>query len=171
MDYKNLILARQSCRAYDAARTVSRDVLAEILDAARLAPSACNRQPYHYFAVTGEAAHRLAPALQGEGMNPFASDCPAFVVVTDDVPASEPRTSEHYASVDIGLAVSQLVCRAQELGVSSCIIGWFEEAAVQSIVNTSAHVRLVVALGYAAPGDALRAKKRKTAQELISWVE
>lgn len=171
MDYSKLILCRQSCRSYDPSRTIPHETLAAVLDAVLSAPSACNRQPYHFFAVTGEKAHLLAPALQSEGMNRFASDCPAFVVVTDDVPADLPRTSEHYASVDIGLAVSQLVCRAQELGVASCIIGWFEEAALQTLLDTKAHVRLVVALGYAKQDDPLRPKKRKAAEEMISWVE
>ena len=75
-----------------------------------------------------------------------------------------------YRAADIGLAVSQLIYRAHELGLATCILGWFDEKALQRLTGTAERIRLVVAVGYAKAGDALRAKKRKAPEELATWL-
>ena len=82
-DIEQLYLHRQSCRAFDPDRPVSDELLTEICRLALLAPSACNSQPWKLLAVTGEKAKELAAGVQDLGMNKFASDAPAFVVVLE----------------------------------------------------------------------------------------
>ena len=74
MNFTEIANARQSCRAYDSSREVEREKLDAVLASARLSPSACNGQPYHITVCRGSAAEKVARAVQGMGMNKFASD-------------------------------------------------------------------------------------------------
>lgn len=174
MDFQTISETRQSCRKYDPTRSVGRDEIAACLAAARLAPSACNSQPYHFTVATGEFGAAVGACTRSMGMNKFTVDCPAFIVV-EEMPYSATaalgakRKQQDYRSVDIGIAVAYLTARAAELGLSSCILGWFEEKKLAELLQTQRRIRLVVALGYAAPDDALRKKTRKTEDALVTW--
>ena len=76
---------------------------------------------------------------------------------------------QDYRSVDIGLAVSQLCLMAEERGLGSCILGWFDEAKLQNLLHTQRRIRLVVALGHAAEGYPIRKKQRKPLSELVEF--
>lgn len=102
-------------------------------------------------------------------------DCPAFIVVAEQpynrsAAVGAKLKDQDYRAADIGLAVSQLVYRAHELGLSTCILGWFDEKTLQALLNTNARVRLIIAIGYARADDALRTKKRKSLEELVTWL-
>ncbi len=175
MDYREMLETRQSCRAFDPARTPSREALTQLLEAARLAPSACNSQPYHFYVAQSEAARAVGDATRSLGMNGFTQDVPAFLVVAEQpynasAAVGARMKDQDYRAADIGLAVSQIVYRAHELGLATCILGWFDEKELQKLVGTSARVRLVVAVGYAKADDPLRPKKRKELQELATWL-
>ena len=174
MDYKKMTETRQSCRAFDPVRTPDRAVLTQVLEAARLAPSACNSQPYHFYvAVDGTARAVGAAAKPG-----YEQICRRLSRVhrrggaTLQPQCRRGRKAERpgLPRRDIGLAVSQLVYRAHELGLSTCILGWFDEKTLQALLNTNARVRLIIAIGYARADDALRTKKRKSLEELVTWL-
>ena len=74
-----------------------------------------------------------------------------------------------YRSIDIGLLAAHITFAAEELGLGSCMLGWFDDAAVREVCGLDKPVRLVITLGYAL--DAQREKKRKPREELISEVE
>lgn len=125
-------------------------------------------------AVDG-TARAVGAATQSPGMNKFAGDCPAFIVVAEQpynrsAAVGAKLKDQDYRAADIGLAVSQLVYRAHELGLSTCILGWFDEKTLQALLNTNARVRLIIAIGYARADDALRTKKRKSLEELVTWL-
>lgn len=175
MDFLEIANIRQSCRAFDRARPVEEDALRACLEAARLAPSACNAQPYRIFVARGPAAERVGEATRSMGMNKFTKDAPVFLVFTEDsynataaVGAKVKR--QDYRSVDIGIAVAYLTAQAASLGLGSCILGWFEEDKLQKILGISNRVRLIVALGYPREGDPLREKKRKSLDDLTQWL-
>ena len=69
MNFTEIANARESCRSYDASRAVEPEKVKAMLEAARLAPSACNGQPYHFTVCMGEVAKRVAAATMGMGMN------------------------------------------------------------------------------------------------------
>ena len=76
MNFIEIAERRYSCRKYDPTLEVEQEKIDSIIKAARLAPSACNGQPYHITVCKGETAKRVAKATQGMGMNKFASDPP-----------------------------------------------------------------------------------------------
>ncbi len=176
-DYFDLIERRESCRSYGD-RPVEREKLERCIEAARLAPSACNSQPWRYLVVTNpELCKRLRPCVQGMGMNKFADGCPAFIVVVEEpanltAKAAKVFKSQDFAPIDIGLSVSQLCCAAVEQGLSTCILGWLNEKKIRELFSLPAdrRVRLVLCVGYAAAGE-LRKKSRKPAEQIASYYE
>ena len=176
MNFTEIANTRQSCRSYDAARAVEQEKLDAILASARLAPSACNAQPYHITVCKGEAAKAAAKAVQGMGMNKFATDCPIMLVVSEApynaTAALGAKVKDNdYRSIDIGIMTAYLTAEATAQGLSTCILGWLDDAKLREICGISEKVRLVVSLGYAKPDDKLRAKKRKDVDELVKVVD
>ena len=175
MDFFELINTRQSCRAYDAGREVEEEKLQKVLEAAQLAPSACNGQPYHFTVCRGEKAKAVAKATQGMGMNKFASQAPVLIVVSEEnyvksAAVGAKLKSNDYRSMDIGIAVAYLTAAATELGLSTCILGWLDDDKLRSLCSLKHPARLVITLGYAAD-EKLRTKKRKSLDELVSYCE
>ena len=83
MNFMEIAQTRQSCRGYDPGREVEREKLDAILEAVRLAPSACNGQPYHLTVCRGDAAQQVASACMGMGMNKFAANAPVLIVISE----------------------------------------------------------------------------------------
>ena len=175
MNFLNIALSRQSCRSFDPAREVEEEKIKLIMEAARLSPSACNAQPYHFTVCTGEAAKDVARATQGMGMNKFATDAPVMIVISEAAYNATAKIGakikdNDYRSIDIGIAVAYLTAEAETLGLGSCIIGWLDSKRIGKICGFSDTVRLVVALGYANADDKHREKKRKASEDLIDCV-
>ena len=176
MNFTEIAENRQSCRKYDAARMVESEKLDRILETARLAPSACNGQPYQITVCKGESAKKVAAATQGMGMNKFASDAPVLIVLSE-MPyvasaALGARVKKNdYRSIDIGILAAYITAEATAQGLGTCILGWLEDAKIREICGLDGAVRLVITLGYAASDDKLRAKKRKDLTELVTTIE
>ena len=175
MNFTEIALARQSCRAYDDTKAVEPEKLEAILEAARLAPSACNGQPYHFTVCSGETAKAVAKACGGVGMNKFAVQAPVCIVVSEmpyvKSAAMGARVKNNdYRSIDIGIATAYLTAEATARGLATCILGWLDDQKIREICGLSNPVRLVITLGYAKEGDKLRAKKRKDMTELAKYL-
>ena len=174
--FRELASHRQSCRNYSD-QPVEDEKLHACIETAQLAPSACNGQPWHFTVINGgEAAHALAKCLQGGGMNSFTSRCPAFIVVEQTVSNLSSRVGglvkhQDYASVDIGLTAAHICFEAADRGLSTCILGWFEEGAIQKLLKLEKgrRVRLVIAVGYAAD-EGLRKKQRKPIEDICTFI-
>lgn len=176
MEYQELLHQRQSCRAYDPDRPVEQEKILRCLEAVRLSPSACNSQPYHLTACTGKLARQVAPLVQGEAHNDFASQVPCFVVISEapynPSAAMHARvTGRDYRSMDIGIAAAHLTLAAADQGLGSCLLGWFDEEKLRALLGLEGEVRLVMALGYACPGDPLREKVRPPLSQLADLIE
>ena len=178
MEFFDLIASRQSCRNFDAARPVEREKLKKIMEAARLAPSACNGQPWRYSVVTnGEKVRALAKATQGAGMNRFTNDCPVFIVVQEHRSNLTAQiggliAGQSFSPIDIGLSVMQLCLAATDLGLASCVLGWFDEKIVRSVLmpEDKDAARLLICVGYAKDGTA-RPKARKPLSEIVRFLD
>lgn len=173
MNFTEIAQNRQSCRSYDPDRPVEQEKLEAILEAVRLAPSACNGQPYHLTVCRGEAAKAAAVATMGMGMNKFAADAPVLIAISEQpyvksAALGAKLKGNDYRSMDIGIAVAYLTAEAAAQGLGSCILGWLDDEKLRKICDLKYPVRLVVALGYAKE-DKLRPKKRKDLTELVSW--
>ncbi len=171
MNFTEIALARQSCRAYDPHREVEQEKLDAVLEAVRLAPSACNGQPYHLTVCRGDAAKAVAKATMGMGMNKFAAQAPVLIVISEEpyvktAALGAKVKGNDYRSIDIGIAAAYLTAEAAAQGLGTCILGWLDDEKIRDICGLSRPVRLVVTVGYAA--DTPREKKRKKIEELVS---
>ena len=175
MDFMQIVNERQSVRSCDAQRPVEQEKIDSILEAARLAPSACNGQPFHVTVCKGQAAKDVAALCVGRGgMNKFAAQAPVLLVVSEDNYCASAALgakikNNDYRSLDIGIATAFMNCEATAQGLGMCIMGWFDDEKVREICGIKHPVRLVLSLGY--PADTHREKKRKSASELFSTVE
>ena len=174
MNFMEIANTRQSCRAYDEARLVEREKLDAVLEAARLAPSACNGQPYHFTVVKGDLAKEVAKATQGMGMNKFAVQAPVLIVVSEmpyvkSAAMGAKVKNNDYRSIDIGITTAYLTAEAAAQGLGTCILGWFDDDKIRSLCGIKYPVRLVITLGY--PKDeTIRPKKRKDIAELVKEI-
>lgn len=173
MDFLEIAKTRQSCRSYDEERPVEQEKLDAILEAGRLAPSACNGQPYHITLCRGQAAKAVAAAVTGMGMNKFAAQAPVMLVISEEAYVKSAAVGaklkkNDYRSIDIGIVAAYLTAEAAAQGLGSCILGWLDDEKIRGICGLTQPVRLVITLGYAKEGDVLRTKKRKEPSELIS---
>ena len=142
MDFMEIANARQSCRSYAPNREVEQQKLEAVMEAARLAPSACNGQPYHFTVCRGEAAKAVAKATQGMGMNKFASQALVLIVVSEKAyvkSAAVGAKLKHndYRSIDIGIAVAYLTAEATAQGLGTCILGWLDDEKIRKICDLS----------------------------------
>ena len=171
MNFTEIALNRQSCRSYDENRPVEQEKLNAILESTRLAPSACNGQPYHLTVCRGETAKAVAAATQGMGMNKFASQAPVLIVISEmpyvkSAALGAKVKGNDYRSIDIGIATAYLTAEAAAQGLGTCILGWLDDQKIRTICSLEYPVRLVITLGY--PKDTLRPKKRKELSELVT---
>lgn len=174
MDFLQLAAARQSDRAYDMNRVVEPEKLERVLEAARLAPSACNAQPWRFVVVTDAGlAQRVGRATAGLGMNKFAKDAPVHILVVEE---SANITSmlgtkikhKYFPLIDIGIAAAHIVLAAESEGLGSCILGWFDEPEIKKLTGIPASKRLLldITIGYPAKGK--RKKSRKGRDKVIA---
>lgn len=174
MNFIEIAQMRQSCRSYDAGREVEEDKITAILEAARLSPSACNGQPYHFSVCRGSTAEAVVKACQGMGMNKFASDAKVLLVISEEpycktAAMGAKVKGNDYRSIDIGIAAAYLTAEATAQGLGTCILGWLDSDKIKNICHLNGAVRLVITIGYAKQDDKLRTKKRKDMGELVSW--
>lgn len=176
MNFTEIAENRQSCRSYNPEREIEAEKLEKILNSARLAPSACNGQPYQITVCRGEAAKQVAKATQGMGMNKFASDAPVLLVVSEmpyvaSAAFGAKVKKNDYRSIDIGIVTAYITAEAAAQGIGSCILGWLDDEKIRAICSLEEPVRLVITLGYPKDDDKLRPKKRKDIDELVKTVE
>lgn len=125
MNFKEIAEARQSCRSYDPERSVEQEKIDKILDSARIAPSACNGQPYMITVCRGDVAKKVAKATQGMGMNKFASDAPVMLVISEmpyvaSAALGSRVKKNDYRSIDIGIVTAYITAEATAQGLGSC---------------------------------------------------
>lgn len=176
MDFLEIAKVRQSCRSYDESRAVEQEKLEAVLEAARLAPSACNGQPYKITVCRGQAAKDVALNCRGLGMNKFAVQAPVCIVVSEmpyvkSAAMGAKVKNNDYRSIDIGIVTAYLTAEASAQGLSTCILGWLDDGRIREICGLDHPVRLVITLGYAKDGEVLRKKVRKEMTDLVSWKE
>ena len=176
MDFLQIAKTRQSCRSYDPNREVEQEKLEAILEAVRLAPSACNGQPYHLTVCRGNAAKAVAAATMGMGMNKFAAQAPVLIVISEmpyvkSAALGAKLKGNDYRSIDIGIAAAYLTAEATAQGLSTCILGWLDDEKIRKVCGLDQPVRLVITVGYADAADRLRDKKRKSTEELATYTE
>lgn len=174
MDFERLILTRQSDRRYTP-DPVSREDVLKCLEAARMAPSACNSQPWKFIVVDDkEKLMEMADAAEGLGMNKFTRGVPVMVAVVLEKMNATARLGsllkhKDYSMLDLGMAVEHFCLQAADLGLGTCIMGWFDEKRIARLLGVPRRKRipLIISLGY--PENPTRRKVRKPVEEMSSW--
>lgn len=173
MEFSELIKIRQSDRKYET-RPVDKELVMKCIEAARLAPSACNSQPWKFVVVDDPVLLKeMADAAQGMGMNKFSHEVPVIVaVVLEKMNLSASIGSvikdKEYSLLDVGIAVEHFCLQAADLGLGTCIMGWFNEKKVRKMLGIGRkRVPLLLTLGY--PASETRNKIRKPVEEMCSW--
>lgn len=155
-----------------------RDAIEYCLEAARLAPSACNSQPWRFIVLDDaekkdaacDAAFSGVHAVTGR----FVKEAPVLVIVLTERSKYIARVGGalkrvQYSLIDIGIAAEHFCLAAAEQGLGTCMLGWFNDGALRKYlaVPKSADLDLVITLGY--PASAPREKKRRTIDEMRSY--
>lgn len=171
-----IISIRQSDRKYSN-KPIEKEKLERITEAGRMAPSACNGQPWKFVVVTdhvliGKIAEACSEKLVR--MNTFVNQASALIVVirersnfTSKVGAT--IKAKDYSLIDIGIASENICLQARAEGLGSCMIGWFDERLLRKILSIprSKRVELIITLGYSLSEQ--RTKKRKSVNEVVSY--
>ena len=162
MTFEELVHKRRSVRKYSD-QPVAKEDLLKCLEAARLAPSGCNSQPWHFIVIDEPELRKHVAARIFFGiysMNKFAMEAPVLVAVVSEKEkflasfGGQIRDTS-YCLVDIGIACEHLILQAQELGIGSCWIGWFDEKALKEELRIpkDKKIDIVIALGYPVAAD------------------
>lgn len=177
VDFLEFVSTRQSDRAFDPNRPVEKEKIERIVEAARLAPSACNSQPWHFIVVDDqELKNNVADATSARalGMNHFTKQAPVHILLVEEKVNLTSGIGgwvkqKDYAQMDLGIAAAHITLAAHAEGLGSCIVGWFNEPKMRELLNipNSKRVWLDVVIGYST--QALRTKKRKTLKEIVSY--
>jgi nitroreductase len=170
MNVKEIINSRKSIRKYKN-KQISEELIDELLDAARKAPSAKNVQSHKYFIVKDEVVrNRLIEA--GAFKQPFVNDAPLIIVCCAD-PSQYPKSADvdeapvNYAYIDLSIAASFLVLRATELGLGSVFVAWIYRDKIKEILNIPKNyiIPFIIPMGY--PAEDPIPKPRKNLNDII----
>lgn len=171
-----LIKYRQSDRAY-LEKDIEKDKLDRILEAGRLAPSACNAQPWKFIVINDlELKNKIADCTSSKvlGMNHFTKQAPVHIAVVEENAnftsnAGSVIKGKHFPLIDIGIAAEHICLQAAAEGLGSCMLGWFDESKVKKLLNIpkSKRVPLIITLGY--PDSETREKRRKDISSIVKY--
>lgn len=178
MKFIELIKLRQSDRKYQS-NPIEADTLNRCLEAARLAPSASNSQPWTFVVVTDpdlkeKVAHQTFDKVVT--FNKFVVQAPAMVVMVLEKPKLVTRIggaikSMQYPMIDIGIAAEHFCLQAAEEGIGTCMLGWFNEKPIKQLLNIpqKKSIGLIISVGYTPEGYRLRDKTRKKFSEVVKY--
>lgn len=156
MSFLELVKGRRSIRTYEK-QDIKRGELELCVEAACYAPSACNSQPWKFIIVDNPFVKNLITKnifSDLYSMNTFAKNAPAFIAIVEEgikFPAwiGAKLKNTDFRKIDIGIACAHIILQAQELGIGTCILGWFDEKKLKKILSVPFYkkIALVIALG------------------------
>lgn len=172
----DLIISRQSDRKYSD-RPVEEEKLERIIEAGRMAPSACNSQPWKLIVVTHKnLLKKVAVTATAKllGMNSFVRQAPLAIVMVREKPNFSSKVGgtikkRDYSLIDIGIASENICLQAKAEGLGSCMIGWFDEPGLRKVLSIprTKRIELIITLGYSLSEQ--REKRRKPKEEVVSY--
>jgi nitroreductase len=175
MDFVDLVRKRYSLRKYSPL-PVDEPVVDKCLEAARLAPSACNSQPWSF--IVASTPEKVAPLARAAfsgvySMNAFAAEAPVLIVAITERSRYTAALGGFFRGVqfslmDVAIACEHISLQAAELGLGTCMFGWLNEKAVRKELNlpASAKIDLMMSMGYPEDENFLPPKKRKSLDEI-----
>ncbi|KAF5029988.1 putative NAD(P)H nitroreductase [anaerobic digester metagenome] len=178
MSFSELITKRQSVRRYES-RAVEDEKIMQCLESARLSPSASNSQPWHFVVVNREPLRTevaRATFTEIKLINKFTLQAPMLVVIVQEKPKLITRLAmqvkgKEWPLIDIGIAATHFCLKATELGLGTCMIGWFDETRIKEVLNIPGGktIGLLISVGYPPADYPLRTKVRKQPDSMMSF--
>ncbi len=178
MTFQELINRRQSVRRYQD-KPVEREKLQHLIEAVRFAPSASNSQPWKLIMVDEpELKDKVANATFSKlvAFNKFAPQAAVMAVLVIEKPKMITQIggsvkNREFPLIDIGIAAEHFCLQATELGLSTCMLGWFSEKKIKQLLSIPKNKRigLVITLGYETEDYKQREKIRKSVEEMSSF--
>jgi len=178
MNFTELINIRQSVRKYQD-KPVEREKLEKIIEAVHVAPSACNSQPWKLIVVDEpELKNKVAKATFSKtiAFNKFAVEASVIAVLVIEkakliAQIGGSIKNMEYPNIDIGIAAEHFCLQAAELGLGTCMLGWFDEKKIQELLNIpkKRKIGLVITLGYPPEDYKMRKKIRKPLDEICGF--
>ncbi|MBI5573005.1 MAG: nitroreductase family protein [Elusimicrobia bacterium] len=179
MNFSELVKKRQSVRKYSD-KPVPKDILERCLEAARLAPSACNSQPWSFIVIDDVKSNNEVARAAFSGIyssNSFAKSAPVLVAVITEQSKFIAALGGYfrgtqYNLIDVGIAVEHFVLQAAEEGLGTCWLGFFNEKEVKKILNVPKEkkVDIMISVGYPAD-DKVREKSRRPIDEIRKYAQ
>jgi nitroreductase len=166
MSVHAVITSRRSIRAYTNA-PIEDEKLELVLEAARLSPSARNRQEWKFIVAKDAATRRKLGAASGDRQ--WVADAPVIVIACATEAEYVMSCGQLAGTVDTSIAFAFLVLQAHELGLGTCWLGAFNEAEVKAILGIPQHVRVVAMTPLGYPAESPEAKPRKSLAEIVAW--
>lgn len=174
MEFSELVKHRQSDRIYSD-KPVEKEKIMKCIESARLAPSAVNSQPWKFVIVDNpELKQQIADCAASLAMNKFTYQVPVIIAVVLEKTnllssLGSVIQNKEYSLMDVSIAVSHICLQAADIGLGTCIIGWFNENKVKKLlhIDTKKRVPLLISLGYSE--SPLKKKIRKSVDEISSW--
>ncbi len=161
MTLVDVLLSRRSIRDYDK-KDIPKDVLDQILEAGRLAPSAANKQPWHFIVVTDEEIKReLSKGL----FSRFIKDAPVTIVGC----AHKDRIAGRWSIISTTIALQNMVIAAWALGVGSCWIGAVSEEKVRKLLDIPDNYNVVALIPFGYPAKTPGPKRKKSLEKITSF--
>ena len=178
MSLIELIKRRQSDRAFTD-KPVEEEKLIACLEAARWAPSASNSQPWTFVVVNNpQLKEKVANKTFGplKSFNKFVPQAPIIVAIVMErakliTEAGGRLKKKEYPLIDIGITAEHFCLQATELGLGTCMLGWFDEKAIKELLKVpeGKNIPLLIALGYTPEDYKLRIKVRKNFETAVKW--
>jgi nitroreductase len=176
MNFPELVKTRQSVRKYSP-KAVEREKIERCIEAVRLAPSACNSQPWKFIIVDdAELKDRIAKETYNTvvAFNKFVKEAPVIAVIVMEKPTMISQIGgrikdKDFYLIDIGIAAEHFCLQAAEEGLGTCMLGWFNEKKIAEMLHLpkSKRIGLLITLGYS--DSSLREKIRKTTGDILNY--
>lgn len=172
MEFTELISTRESIRNYDPDRPVSKEILEKILDAGRLAPSACNNQPWKFLVISSAGMLEKVRACYHRE---WFKQAPHVLVVMGNKDEAWTRSFDGYNFIetDLAIAMTHLVLAAENEGVGTCWIAHYDPKILNEAVNPDGKgvIFCITPLGYPKDGFIKKGeKKRKPLDEVVRYL-
>lgn len=167
--FRDVVVNRYSCRKFTP-QPVSRETILTVMEAAGLAPSACNRQPWKFVIVDTDSP--LRKAILEAYDRPWLQDIPVFIIACGIHSGAWHRNDgKDHTDIDVAIAVEHICLAATSLGLATCWICNFDVRHMSEALSLTDDVEpiAILPLGYAIPDAQVPAKVRKPLEEIVSW--
>jgi len=177
MDFLELVNKRFSVRSYKQTPLAKADI-EKCIQAARLAPSACNSQPWKFIVIDEPTLKDKVAEIGFKsiiGMNQFVFNAPALIIITAEKQNFTAKIGnivkkKDFRLFDIGIAAEHFCLQAAELGLGTCMLGWFDEKKMKKLLSIpiGRTIELIISVGYS-ESDSIPQKTRKDLNQILTY--